>query len=97
VLISIEYQVRPDAVPHFLDAVRLLGIRRRRDGAFTWGIYESTEHPHHFIETFHVTSWLEHLRQHERVTDADRVLQDEIRELLAPGTAPIVSHYVAPN
>ena len=30
VLISIEYQVRPDAVPHFLDAVRLLGIRRRR-------------------------------------------------------------------
>jgi hypothetical protein len=89
--------VRPEAVREFLDAVRLLGTRRRRDGAFTWGIYESTERPLHFIETFHVASWLEHLRQHERVTDADRVLQEDIRDLLTPGTAPIVSHYVAPN
>jgi predicted MFS family arabinose efflux permease len=97
VLVSIEYRVRPEAVREFLDAVRLLGTRRRRDGAFTWGIYESTERPLHFIETFHVASWLEHLRQHERVTDADRVLQEDIRDLLTPGTAPIVSHYVAPN
>ena len=33
------------------------------------------------METFFVESWLEHLRQHQRVTNADRVL----RSLLSMG------------
>jgi hypothetical protein len=33
-----------------------------------------------FLETFIVASGLEHLRQHQRVTNADRVVQDCIRE-----------------
>ena len=70
---------------------------RRRDGALSWGIFESAERRHHFIETFLVSSWLEHLRQHERVTGADRALQQQIRGLLSPGTSPLVNHYVAPD
>ena len=76
--------------------IRNLGIHRRRDGAFAWGVYEDTERQNHFIESFYVESWLEHLRQHERVTEADRVLQNEIRQLLTADSAPRVAHYVAP-
>jgi len=96
VLVTIHYQAAPDQVDAFLSSLRTLGQRRRRDGAFAWGMYEDTERPNHFIESFCVESWLEHLRQHERVTDDDRALQDRIRGLLAEGSAPRVSHYVAP-
>jgi len=46
------------------------------------------------VETFLVESWLEHLRQHERVTNADRVLQDAIHRFHVEGT-PKVTHLIA--
>ena len=46
------------------------------------------------LETFLVESWLEHLRQHERTTNADRVVQDEVNRFHESGT-PKVTHYIA--
>ena len=97
VLVTIEYAVQENKVREFLKAVRELGIRRRRDGAYTWSLFEHTEQPCHFIESFNVESWLEHLHQHERVTDADRVLQEDICSLLVTNSRPTVTHYVAPD
>lgn len=96
-LVTIQYEVQSDKTDDFLNAIYTLGKHRRRDGAFAWGVFEDTEIPNHFIEFFSVESWLEHLRQHERVTDADRVLQTEIHTLLVIGSEPIVRHYVAPK
>ncbi len=96
VLVTIHYDVPEGNTRAFLDAVHRLGTHRRRDGAFAWGIFEQTERRQRFIESFWVESWLEHLRQHERVTGAARLLQSEIRALLAPGSTPEVAHYVAP-
>jgi hypothetical protein len=59
----------------FLAALNKLGHGRRRDGAYAWGVFEDLTHEGRFLETFLVESWLEHLRQHERVTNADRILQ----------------------
>jgi MFS family permease len=96
VLVTIRYDVRPGKTEAFLDAIRTLGKHRRRDGAFAWSVFEHTENPNHFIESFSTESWLEHLRQHERVTDADRILQVDIQNLLVPGSEPRTAHYVAP-
>jgi hypothetical protein len=63
---------------------------RGRDGAYAWGIYENIAEPRSFLETFLVESWLEHLRQHKRVTNADRLLQDHISLLL--NRPPVVRH-----
>jgi hypothetical protein len=39
--------------------------------------------------------WVEHLRQHERVTEADRIVQERLRAFHRPDTPPVVSHLVA--
>jgi quinol monooxygenase YgiN len=97
VLITIEYQVSLDRLNEFQDAIQILGKSRKRDGAYAWGVFEHTEKPGRFIETFNVESWLEHRRQHERVTDSDRLLQLEIRTLLVKDSEPLINHYVTPH
>jgi hypothetical protein len=42
-----------------------------------------------------VASWAEHLRQHERVTMADRAIEESAHSRLIPGTEPAVSHFIA--
>lgn len=97
VMVTIGYRVEPAHRLTFLAAIRELGKRRKRDGAFAWGVLEDTECQNRFIEYFMVESWLEHLRQHERVTNADRILQDNIRGTLSRGTEPEIAHFVAPG
>jgi hypothetical protein len=46
------------------------------------------------VETFLAESWLEHLRQHERVTHADRALQEAVRRFDLDGS-PKVTHLIA--
>ena len=47
----------------------------------TWELFTDTEDPEHIVECFMVESWLEHLRQHERVTVADR---EQFKQRAAP-------------
>jgi Transmembrane secretion effector len=46
------------------------------------------------VETFKVDSWIEHLRQHERVTHADREVQESVNRFEING-APKVTHLIA--
>jgi MFS family permease len=78
VLVTVEYLVNREHASDFLKAMHRYERVRRRDGASRWGIYRDTEHPDQFVETFIVPSWAEHLRQHERITRADRGLEERI-------------------
>jgi MFS family permease len=94
VLVTIEYRVAPERRDAFLAAIGSLGQERRRDGAYSWDVFEDAAQHGRFLETFRVASWLEHLRQHQRVTDADRVVQDAIRKF-GVATEPKVTHFIA--
>jgi len=94
VLVTIEYRVDPARVPAFFAAMLAMRRIRRRDGAIQWGIYEDTAQPGTVIESFTVESWLEHLRQHDRVTNADRVEQEALRAFQTDDTPPLVRHFV---
>lgn len=96
VLITIRYDVKDEHVSEFLKLLQDLSHSRRRDGAYRWQVFENTEKQHQFIEVFYVTSWLEHLRQHERVSAAEKAVQERIRLLLASESKPAVEHYVNP-
>jgi MFS family permease len=78
VLVTVEYLVDPQNAKQFLRAMHRYGRVRRRDGASAWGIFRDVEHADVYLETFLVSSWAEHLRQHDRVTRADRDLEDRL-------------------
>jgi MFS family permease len=92
VLVAVEYRVAPANARGFLEAIERYGVVRRRDGASRWGIYRDVEHPDRYIESFLVTSWAEHLRQHERLTRADGAIEQEVRSHAQE--EPIVRHLI---
>jgi MFS family permease len=92
VLVTVEYSVRDGNREAFLGAMNLLSHERGRDGAYSWGLFEDAATPGRFLETFLVESWLEHLRQHKRVTNADRMLEDRVDKLLK--TPPTITHLI---
>jgi MFS family permease len=94
VLVTVEYRIAPSDREPFLAALERLGHERRRDGAYAWGVFEDAAVEGRMVETFLVESWLEHLRQHERVTNADRVLQDAVHRFQTEGM-PKVTHLIA--
>jgi MFS family permease len=78
VLVTVEYHVDPERVPEFIKAMHQYGRIRRRDGASRWGICRDLEVPDRYLETFVVSSWAEHLRQHDRITRADSQIEERL-------------------
>jgi hypothetical protein len=95
VLVTVDYQVPPENHEKFREAMQAVGRVRRRSGASRWSLFQDVAGADHFVETFIVPSWEEHLRQHERVTIADQRLQERAYELLANGETPRVTHLLA--
>jgi len=92
-LVTVEYRVKRDQLRDFLRAIHEYGRVRRRDGAFRWGIYRDLEDADRYVETFLVSSWAEHLRQHERTTNADRKVEARLKVCVI--REPDVRHLVA--
>jgi MFS family permease len=92
VLVTVEYNVDPTHVNDFLKAMHRYQRVRRRDGASRWGIYRDTERPGVYLETFIVSSWAEHLRQHERFTRADHAIEERISKYVLQ--EPQVRHLI---
>jgi len=90
----IEIEARVDEGPVFVAAMHALGRVRRRDGAIQWGVYHDTAEPSRYVETFLVESWVEHLRQHQRGTVADRGIEDRVRALHVGNAPPQISHLI---
>ena len=95
VLVQVEYQIDQARADAFIAAIRALADVRRRDGAIEWDVFGDPSQPGRYVEIFMVESWVEHLRQHERVMMADQATQDRVRQFHTPLDPPAVSHLVA--
>ena len=95
VLVLVEYHVDDPQHDAFVGAMQEVQVIRLRDGATGWGLFRNSAEPDRYVETFVVPSWAEHLRQHERVTVADREIEERALALQQPGTSPVVSHFIA--
>jgi hypothetical protein len=95
VLVTIEYHVDAARRAEFVAAMRDVREMRRRNGAFFWELFHDSAHPARFLETFMDESWIEHLRQHERVSVADRETQRRANQFLAKGESTKSVHWLA--
>jgi hypothetical protein len=93
VMVTVEYFVEAKDVSAFGVAIEALGLSRRRDGAYAWGVFRNADVEGRYLEYFLVASWLDHMRQHQRVSYADKALQAEIRLLHSGSEPPKVTHY----
>jgi MFS family permease len=95
VLVTVRYRVDPARSAEFTDAMYAISRIRRRDGAMQWGLFVDSADPNLHTEVFLVKSWIEHLRQHERVTHADKDVQERARAFHIGPEPPIVEHLIA--
>jgi MFS family permease len=94
VAVTVEYRIDPAKADEFTAAARDLRSERLRDGALDWHLLMDIADPARRVEFFVVESWLEHLRQHERVTVADKELQAHVNSFHAGPEPPRVSHFL---
>jgi MFS family permease/quinol monooxygenase YgiN len=95
VLVVVEYHIDPAQAADFARAMQEVRLERLRDGAMRWDLFQDPADPQRYVETVMVESWVEHLRQHERVTLADRGAEARARALHIGPTPPTVSHLIA--
>jgi MFS family permease len=94
VLVLVEYHVEPTRRDEFLRAIAPYARARRRDGAYDWALFEDPAQEGRYVETFLTDSWIEHLRLHHRVTNADRDIEQSVRRFQIGGE-PKTTHLVA--
>jgi hypothetical protein len=96
VLVTVEYKIELKSSAAFISIMDELKKERRRNGAYSWGLFEDVEEPGRYLEYFTEDSWLAHLRHHERVVEAERVIQESVLALHVGDSHPVVTHYLAP-
>ena len=95
VLVTVEYRIAPERAREFAETMRGVRRIRLRDGAMQWGLFVDSADPSLHTEIFLVKSWVEHLRQHERVTIADRDVEEQARAFHLGPDRPVVRHLIA--
>jgi MFS family permease len=71
IMIMIDYEIAQEDVPEFLAAMAERRRIRIRDGAQQWSLLRDLENPDIWTETYHVPTWVDYVRHHERRTHAD--------------------------
>jgi MFS family permease len=97
VLVSIDYEVDPEHSEDFVEAMQEVRRVRLRNGSSAWGLFQDTGAGTQFTEVFLDQSWLDHLRQNERVTMEDRRAMDAAIAFHRGAEPPRVTHRLAPR
>ncbi|OYX43164.1 MAG: MFS transporter [Rhodobacterales bacterium 32-67-9] len=91
IMILVDYEIAQKDVPAFL---ALMSQRRRiriRDGAQQWALLRDLENPDMWTETYHVPTWVEYVRHHDRLTHADGGVADRL-VAMHKGAGPVRVH-----
>jgi MFS family permease len=75
VMVTVDYRIDPARAAEFATVMRESRANRLQMGALSWGLFQDTSEPGHYIEYFLDESWADHLRRFDRFTAADADLR----------------------
>lgn len=81
IMIMVDYEIAQQDVTEFLAAMNARRRIRIRDGAQQWTLLRDLENPDVWTETYHVPTWVEYVRHHERRTQADAESYERVLKL----------------
>jgi MFS family permease len=95
VIVLVHFHIDPARADAFRRAMADRRRIRLRDGALQWGLFADSAEEGRYTEVFLVKSWLEHLRQHERLTHADTEVDRAAHTFHLGPEPPRVEHLIA--
>ena len=75
IVVEIEYRVDLDKARLFYAVMQRVQLSRQRNGAYGWSIARDIANPELWTERYHCPTWHDYLRQRNRATEKERVLQ----------------------
>jgi hypothetical protein len=81
IVVTIEYRIQEEDALDFLTAMSDRKRIRRRDGARNWSLLRDLAEPDLWIERYESPTWLDYVRQNQRITEDDAAVWDRIRNL----------------
>jgi MFS family permease len=94
VIVTIEYVIAEEDVVAFLGAMAERRRIRRRDGARHWALLRDLTNAELWIERYDSPTWVEYVRQNQRVTQADAEIGDRVRALHKGPVPPVVHRMI---
>ncbi|MBP6018054.1 MAG: MFS transporter [Burkholderiaceae bacterium] len=94
IMIMVDYEIAQRDIDAFL---ALMVQRRRirlRDGARQWSLLRDLEHPSVWTESYHVPTWVEYVRHHQRRTQADAEIFGRLLALHRGQNPPLVHRMI---
>lgn len=92
VMVTVEYRVAAEQAGDFSRAMDAIRRFRYREGAIRWDFYRDLADPERYVESFIVSTWGEHLRQHNRVTVEDQAIEAFAFSFMKPGSTAVAAH-----
>ncbi|CAM5205329.1 putative arabinose efflux permease, MFS family OS=Bosea thiooxidans OX=53254 GN=SAMN05660750_04607 PE=4 SV=1 [Bosea thiooxidans] len=94
VIVTIEYIIKPEDVVAFLNVMAERRRIRRRDGARHWTLLRDLTDPTLWVERYDSPTWVEYVRQNQRVTQADAEIGERVRALHSGPNPPVVHRMI---
>jgi MFS family permease len=88
IVVEIEYRVDPRKAREFYSTMQEVQLSRQRNGAYGWSIARELADRELWTERYHCPTWLDYLRQRNRPTQSERLLQDRALEFHS-GPTPV--------
>jgi MFS family permease len=95
IVVRIEYQIDPGTKDGFLTAMKDLFISRKRTGAFRWRLTNDLSSPDLYIESFVLPSWIEHMRQYERITEHEKEIEEKVKAFHVGKNPPEIRRFLS--
>ncbi|MGH6609967.1 MAG: MFS transporter [Burkholderiaceae bacterium] len=95
VMVTVDYRIDPARAQEFAAVMRESRINRLQKGALSWGLFQDTNEPGHYVEYFLDESWADHLRRFDRYTASDASLRERRYAFHIGAEPPKVTRYVA--